>query len=107
MNLLGWIPVVLITLIYLLIFIRFIRNRAGKAIRKKAAVLDKYETAQERVNNRSVLSQTPLYVVAFDVEGRVLKFAVPGYQYGTIEKGDAGILVYKGTRFIRFETETK
>lgn len=107
MNLLGWIPVVLIALIYLLVLIRFIRNRAGKEIRKKATVLDKYETMQERVSNVSAPTRTPLYVVAFDVKDKVLKFKVPGYQYGTIEKGDAGILVYKGTRFIRFETATE
>lgn len=104
MGMLNLWPIFLCAALYALLLYRFLQNRVGKPQKRMATVVDKYYTVEDSVSNARVPRLKALYVVVFDVKNRILKFDVPVWFYGTIEKGEMGILIYKGTRFINFET---
>lgn len=85
--------------------VRFYRDRFSKKIRTKAEVIDKYAVPHERYG-KSVRHITD-YTVAFDCGARTEKFFVSFLVYDGLEKGDRGVLTYRGSHFISFEQNIK
>lgn len=85
---------------YLLIFIRVLKNRVAPVKKVKAQVIDKHQVeffSKTRGNGKRIK-----YVVVFCAEGKKLSFYVSEFSNGGYRLKEKGTLKYKGDRLIDF-----
>ncbi len=81
--------------------VRFFKDRYSKKITIKAEILDKYETAHPQV--KMWVQTVTDHTVVFDCGGETKKFSVSALAFQGMQKGDKGVLTYRGSHFIGFE----
>ena len=81
---------------------RFFRDCLSREKRERATLIDRYTTQREVGGARSPRRTVTEYFLAFQGERGVLRFQVSYWVYTTFQKGETGLLVYQGGRFIRF-----
>ena len=99
-NMVSWIFMGLILVVYLLVMIRFLRNRLAPVKKVKATVIDKNRV--ELFSKYSGSGKQYKYAVVFQSGGQKLSFYVSEFSYGGYRKGESGTLTYKGNRLIDF-----
>lgn len=99
-NIVSWIYFALFAVLYLLLLVRFLKNRIAPIKKVKATVIDKNRVeffSKYRGNGKGYK-----YAVVFSADGRKLSFYVSELSYGGYRKGESGTLTYKGDRLIDF-----
>lgn len=86
----------------ILIFIKFFRDHVGKAKIVNAMLINKQHYEYETVSKMAGRQTKIRYVLVFDINGDEERFDVSSYVYDTYDRGQHGILKYKGSRFIYF-----
>lgn len=83
-------------------FYRAICDRFGSE-RSEPAIVSGKNSFERRVLMKSAAPYSEKkYVVAFELEGRDASFFVNEQTYNSLNKGDKGLLIFKGTRFVDF-----
>ncbi len=99
-NIATWIFTGLILIVYLLIAIRFLKNRLAPVKKVRVTVIDKNRI--ERFSKYSGNGKRYQYAIVFSANGQKLSFYVSEFSYGGYRKGETGMLTYKGDRLIDF-----
>lgn len=99
-NIVSWILTGVIAIVYLLVAIRFIRNRLAPVKKVKATVIDKNRV--ELFSKYSGNGKRYKYAIVFSANEKKLSFYVSEFSYGGYRKGETGTLTYKGDRLIDF-----
>lgn len=99
-NIATWILTGLIAVVYLLVLIRFLRNRFAPVRKRKATVIDKNRI--EFFSKHSGGGKRYKYAVVFSADGQKLSFYVSEFSYNGYRKGETGTLTYQGNRLIDF-----
>lgn len=97
-SIVSWVFFGFIAVLYILILIRFLKNRLAPVKKVRATVIDK-----NKIESFSKYSGKHIkYAVVFSADGRKLSFYVSEFSYGGYRKGESGTLTYKGGRLIDF-----
>lgn len=99
-NIVSWILFALFGVLYLLILVRFLKNRLAPVRKVRATVVDKNRI--ESFSKYSGNGKRYKYAVVFSAEGKKLSFYVSEFSFGGYRKGETGTLTYKGDRLIDF-----
>ena len=97
-NITTWIFMGLLAVVYLLVLIRFLRNRFAPVKKVKATVIDKNKVELFSKHGGKHYK----YAVVFSAGAEKLSFYVSEFSYGGYRKGESGMLTYKGNRLIDF-----
>lgn len=74
-------------------------NKKMPVIQLKAVVVSK--RSKMRRHNNSGFTK---YYVTFELENRErMELAISGAEYGMLAEGDAGLLIFQGTKYLSFE----
>ena len=84
-------------------FRRFFSNAFGRTVSRRAVLIDKYATQYQVVGRHAPVQTKTRYVLTFICGPKTVKLEVSLWVYSTVEKGDKGMLTYRGTRFVNFE----
>lgn len=93
----GFIAVIVIGLL-----IRFLRSHVGKPVRVNATIVDLYRAQHTKYGYAQPARNVSEFTAAFDCEGKTKKFFVSAFVYGTLRRGQQGVLTYRGSRFLDF-----
>lgn len=85
---------------------RFLKDCIQKKQCIEAKVVDLYDTSYYKTGGiRTGQRFVTDYVVTFYAGTKTLKFIVSPWMYGSLHKGDQGILTYKGSRLLKFQNQ--
>lgn len=98
-NIATWISLGIFAIVYLLVAIRFVRNRLAPIKKVRATVIDKSKTELLSTHGRGKRYR---YAIVFSANGRKLSFYVSAFSYDGYRKGESGMLTYQGSRLIDF-----
>ena len=97
-NIPTLIMLTLMLALYILLAVKFLRNRLAPAKKVRAKVLDK-----NKVEFPSKYGKNAKYAVVFQTDdGKKLSFYVSEFSFGGYHRGETGTLTYKGDRIIDF-----
>lgn len=85
---------------------RVLRDTVRKPVRVKAEVADLYQTQHTQSYHSQPARNKTEFVAVFDCGKAVKKFFVSAFVYDTLRKGQRGTLLYRGSRFLKFQQET-
>ncbi|MDD4700458.1 MAG: hypothetical protein PHV07_09460 [Oscillospiraceae bacterium] len=104
----DWIDVILMVISFAFLLTvtigllhRAFRDYVGKEKAAEAKLIDKYSTRSFR-QGKYQSGYVTTNILVFYVKGRTHKFEVDFLAYDFLEKGQLGILKYKGSRYIDF-----
>lgn len=83
-------------------FHKIFRDRFGGERSVPAIVSGKNSFTRRAVFKSQAPYSEKMYVVVFDVGGRDESFFVSEQTYNSVNAGDRGLLVFKGTKFLDF-----
>ena len=103
-NLIEQITSILLALIIIIgCGYRLVSKFTEKVNTANARVLDKMTTTYRTASIYAPKSVTTIYIVIFYVNGKTIKFRTSVWLYDSIEKGEVGILKYKGDKLLSFK----
>jgi len=100
-NVMNMLLVLLMLLCWVLIIIKFIRNKYAPVKSVKAEIFDKYKV--DSVSKIHGTFKREHYIVVFSTSEKKLSFPVSEFSYGNYKIKDKGTLKYKGNQIISFK----
>ena len=92
----------LLALIYCVPAIRFIQSKFGPMKTVKAVITNKY--ISNSFSKYAGNGKKEKYVIVFSVEGKKKYFSVSQFSYHGYRVNETGMLTYKGSALVKFES---
>ena len=81
---------------------RLFRDCLGRTHTVRARVVDKEESAYERVGTSGKVYRKADYILVFEADGKRLRFLTSFWNYDAFKVGTRGMLKYRGGKFLSF-----
>lgn len=96
----NYLAILLFLVCWILLIIKFIKNKYSSVKTVKAVVVDKYKA--QNVSRIQGAFKTERYIVVFSAGNKKLAFDVSEFSFQSYKINEKGTLKYKGSKIIDF-----